>query len=106
MQPDFRREGQFRHAPRRTRVLRRSLSDMVVSPRRRGGGTAAAIHRDFSGLTGMLSLTAVILVLLLLGSAPLGQAEQPQAVTLKGHAGWVGAVAFAPDGKTLASAGA
>jgi WD40 repeat protein len=48
----------------------------------------------------------VIIPLLLLTTPPAGQADQPQAVTLKGHAGWVGAVAFAPDGKTLASASA
>ncbi len=38
-----------------------------------------------------------------------GVAGQPggrEPLTLKGHAGWVGAVAFAPDGKSLASAGA
>jgi WD40 repeat protein len=37
--------------------------------------------------------------------ASLGHAA-PEPVTLKGHTGWVGGVAFAPDGDTLATASA
>jgi WD40 repeat protein len=33
-------------------------------------------------------------------------AAPPEPVTLKGHTGWVGGVAFSPDGKTLATASA
>ena len=35
---------------------------------------------------------------------PAAAAQEP--LTLKGHAGWVGAVAFSPDGKTLATGSA
>jgi WD40 repeat protein len=51
-------------------------------------------------------MTATIPLLVLLTAVRTHQTEQPHVVTLKGHAGWVGAVAFAPDGKTLASASA
>jgi WD40 repeat protein len=33
-------------------------------------------------------------------------AAPPEPITLKGHTGWVGGVAFSPDGKTLATASA
>jgi WD40 repeat protein len=38
--------------------------------------------------------------------AGAGAAAPPEPVTLKGHTGWVGGVAFSPDGKTLATASA
>src|SRR5262245_55895568 len=37
-----------------------------------------------------------------LAVAPAGSADEP--LVLKGHAGWVGGVAFSPDGKILATA--
>jgi WD40 repeat protein len=43
-----------------------------------------------------------VLSTLLLGVTVNAQDGQ----TLKGHTGWVGGVAFAPDGKTLATASA
>ncbi len=51
-------------------------------------------------------MLAFIPLLLLLSAAPAVQAQSQPAVTLKGHTGWIGALAFAPDGKTLASASA
>jgi WD40 repeat protein len=51
-------------------------------------------------------MTATTPLLVLLTVLRAGQIEPPRAVTLKGHTGWVGAVAFLPDGKTLASASA
>jgi WD40 repeat protein len=45
-------------------------------------------------------------VLFVVAVAP-GRADQsPPVTTLEGHAGWVGAVAFSPDGKRLATASA
>jgi WD40 repeat protein len=38
--------------------------------------------------------------------AGAGEAAPPESVTLKGHSGWVGGVAFSPDGKALATASA
>jgi WD40 repeat protein len=38
--------------------------------------------------------------------AGAGRAAPPEPVTLKEHTGWVGGVAFSPDGDTLATAGA
>src|SRR5262249_56077573 len=38
--------------------------------------------------------------------APATAAPPPEPVTLKGHTGWVGGVAFSRDGKTLATASA
>src|SRR5262245_29725920 len=46
-------------------------------------------------------LIATMLVAVLAGRAP---AQDP--LTLTGHRGWVGGVAFAPDGRTLATASA
>ena len=54
------------------------------------------------GILNEIPLTRVWLV----SAPPEGQIERQPAVTLKGHTGWVGALAFAPDGKTLASASA
>ena len=34
----------------------------------------------------------------------MGRGDRRARATLKGHVGWVAAVAFSPDGKTLASA--
>jgi WD40 repeat protein len=51
-----------------------------------------------------LCIPAVVLVVQTLCGA--GSASADESVTLKGHTAWVGAVAFAPDGKTLASASA
>jgi WD40 repeat protein len=48
----------------------------------------------------VLSLVAAMLV------AGVSRAAPPEPVTLKGHTGWVGGVAFSPDGKTLATASA
>src|SRR5207248_336725 len=33
----------------------------------------------------------------------VGSVRGQQPLTIKGHLGWIGAVAFSPDGKTLAS---
>lgn len=46
------------------------------------------------------------LVVLIIACVPAELRAQDAPVTLKGHAGDVHAVAFSPDGKTLASAGA
>ena len=49
------------------------------------------------------------ITLLLASAASLAVAEAtppPEAITLRGHNGWVGGVAFSPDGKTLATASA
>jgi WD40 repeat protein len=45
------------------------------------------------------------LTALLTCAALCGAARAQQAMTLKGHTDWVGAVAFSPDSKTLATAG-
>ena len=47
-----------------------------------------------------LPLVAAMLV------AGAGRAAPPEPITLKGHDGWVGGVAFSPDGKTIATASA
>src|SRR5436853_17415 len=47
--------------------------------------------------------TCLWTLLLLLSSGPSRAAEP---LTLKGHKGWVGGLAFGPDGKTLATASA
>src|SRR5262249_44521841 len=47
-----------------------------------------------------LSLAAATLV------AGVGHAAPPEPVTLKEHTGWIGGVAFSPDGKTIATASA
>jgi WD40 repeat protein len=46
----------------------------------------------------------VVLSLLLLTLPVTVFAADKEPVILKGHTGWVGAVAFSPDGKTLAAA--
>lgn len=51
-------------------------------------------------MVGIRSLALLALAL------PAGAAPADDALTLKGHAGWVSAVAFSPDGKTLATASA
>jgi WD40 repeat protein len=48
-------------------------------------------------------MTRIAAVLMLISSSALGAAQEP---TILKHDGWVAALAFAPDGKTLASAGA
>ena len=50
----------------------------------------------------MTRLFAILALLAL--AAPPARAAEP--LTLKGHTGWVGGVAFSPDGKTLATASA
>src|SRR5437868_13844937 len=47
---------------------------------------------------------ALAFALLLLAWQALARADDP--LVLKGHEGWVGGVAFAPDGKALATASA
>jgi WD40 repeat protein len=49
-------------------------------------------------------IVAVLAAGLLPGSVTA--AEPPEPITLRGHTGWVGGVAFSPDGKTLATASA
>jgi WD40 repeat protein len=52
------------------------------------------------------SSRSLTLAVLLVGCAAEKPAAVQEPVTLKGHTDWVLAVAFGPDGKTLASAGA
>jgi len=52
----------------------------------------------------MLLRHACVPALVVVGSLGWGRCEASEPITLKGHAGAVSAVAFSPDGKTLASA--
>src|SRR5690242_11994924 len=47
-----------------------------------------------------------LLSLSVLALAGPAAAREPEPMKLKGHTGWVGAVAFSPDGLLLATAGA
>src|SRR5205823_14893964 len=48
--------------------------------------------------------TGFLIAVFAAGLLPAATAAEPR--TLSGHAGWVGGVAFSPDGKTLATGGA
>jgi WD40 repeat protein len=55
-----------------------------------------------------ISLRATLLLTLAAGLSPatVARAQPPEPKTLKGHAGWIGGVAFSPDGSVLATASA
>ena len=63
-------------------------------------------HREVGELAGRdAPLPRLLALLTVLLACPAGWAQKP-AATLKGHTGWVGAVAFSADSKRLATASA
>jgi WD40 repeat protein len=55
---------------------------------------------------GRCRIQTLLTCLAAIAFAGAGTAAPPEPVTLKGHSGWVGGVAFSPDGQTLATASA
>src|SRR5262245_55623484 len=74
-------------------------------PRGKVAALVAAVSKDLLE-SPMVSLTRIIAILFAGLVGPITSASEPQLVAVHKHEAWVGAVAFSPDSRLLATGSA